>query len=291
MKATALLIVWMTVLIPFVAFGFGEVGHRAVCQIAYDELSPAARGEVDRLIALDTEYDTFADSCLFADGPPRHRAEDHYLNVPRSFRAITTANCPLADTCLFPAIENDTAIFANSNNSDNDRLLALKMLGHWLGDIHQPLHVSFQDDRGANSISQPGGEESGNLHGAWDFDIIDRQLGANYLQIAAKLRADLSDRDRAEWMFDSPVEWANESYQITISAKVQYCTQKQGACWYSKNNMMLNPGEVWREVDITRRYTARHRKTVELRLKQAGIRLAALLDSALQPESPGPTPL
>lgn len=279
MRVLALLIL----LIPRVSFGFGETGHRAVCQIAYDELTPAASSEVSRLIALDPEYDTFADSCLFADGPPRHRTEDHYLNVPRSYRAITTAKCPMADTCLFPAIESDTAVFADTNNSDGDRLLALKMLGHWLGDIHQPLHISFQDDRGANSIWQVGGEENGNLHGAWDFDIVDRQLGADYLQIAAKLHADISARDRSEWMFDSPVEWANESYQITISPKVQYCTEKQGACWYSKNNMMLNPGEAWREVDVTKRYTARHRKTIELRIKQAGIRLAELLNSALEP--------
>lgn len=280
MRVTALLIL----IIPGIAFGFGEAGHRAVCQIAYDELTPTTRNEVDRLIALDPEYDTFADSCLFADGPPRHRTEDHYLNVPRSYRAITTSECPLAETCLFPAISNDTAVFANSSNSDGDRLFALKMLGHWLGDIHQPLHVSFQDDLGANNIWQTGGEENGNLHGAWDFDIINRQLGADYLQIAANLRADISDTDRLQWMFDSPVEWANESYQITISSKVQYCTQKQGACWYSRNNMMLNPGEARREVDVTKRYTARHRRTVELRIKQAGVRLAALINLALKPE-------
>ncbi|MGI9200757.1 MAG: S1/P1 nuclease, partial [Woeseiaceae bacterium] len=54
---------------PSFAFGWGETGHRVVCQIAYDELLPAARSELDRLIALDRDFDSFAESCLFADSP------------------------------------------------------------------------------------------------------------------------------------------------------------------------------------------------------------------------------
>jgi len=267
---------------PAVSFGWGETGHQTVCQIAYDDLRSAARTEVDRLIKLDPAYDTFADSCLFADGPPRIRSADHYINVPRNVRAITTPDCPLADSCLFPAIENDTGILFDKNNADADRLVALKLLGHWVGDIHQPLHVSYQDDRGANSIRQKGHAGDGNLHGAWDYDIIEQQIGTNYVQIAAKLRAEITSRDRSRWMFDSPVEWANESYQVTVSSKVEYCTRKSGACWYDKNNMILSPKETWREVAVTKRYTAKHRKTAALRLKQAGVRLGALLNSALE---------
>jgi hypothetical protein len=272
----------LILLLPVIAFAWGQTGHRAVCQIAYDELSPVARVEVDRLIALDPDYDSFNESCLFADGPPRQRTEDHYLNVPRSSTAITTNACRLADTCLFPAIENDTNILADTNNSDADRLFALKLLGHWLGDIHQPMHVSFQDDLGANLIAQEGDETNGNLHSAWDFNIIEREIGSDFSQIAAELRAEVSEQDRSRWSLDSSVEWANESFQVTISPATKYCTQKQGACWYAPDNMMLNRGEPQREVAITDYYTATHSRTVKLRLQQAGIRLGALLNRTLQ---------
>jgi hypothetical protein len=43
----------------------------------------------------------------------------------------------------------------------------------------------------------------------------------------------------------------------------------------------LNPGEEWKEVNITKRYTSRHRKTVEQRLQQAGLRLAVTINKAL----------
>ena len=275
-------IAFLIFLLPAISFGWGETGHRVVCQIAYDELTQVARTEVDRLIALDPDYDSFNESCLFADGPPRQRTEDHYLNVPRSSVAITTSACPLAETCLFPAIENDTNTLAYKNNSDADRLFALKLLSHWLGDIHQPVHVSFQDDQGANKIDQKGDETNGTLHSAWDTDIIKQQLGSEFFQIAAELRAEVTDQDRSRWSFDSPVEWANESYQITISPAANYCTQKQGACWYGPDNMILNQGEPERDVAITDYYTATHSRTVKLRLKQAGIRLGALLNRTLQ---------
>lgn len=268
-------------IIPSIALGWGATGHRTVCQLAYEEISSKARVEVDRLIDLDPVFNTFADSCLFADGPPRIRAIDHYINVPRSYLAITRNNCPMADSCLFSAIEAETSILSNSNSADAYKLLALKLLGHWVGDMHQPLHVSYQDDRGGNFIVKKGDIKRGNIHSVWDSDIIEGRIGSDYLQISAQLKKEITDEDRARWKYDSPVEWANESYQITISPATEYCTQQKGACWYSADNMMIDNGERQRELVASEQYLTKHKESIELRLKQAGVRLAALLDTAL----------
>lgn len=269
-------------IIPSVALGWGAAGHRAVCQIAYDEISDATRVEVNRLIDLDPGFETFADSCLFADGPPRIRAIEHYINVPRSYRAIARNDCPMADACLFTAIDTDLRILRNANSADAYKLLSMKLLGHWVGDMHQPLHVSFQDDRGGNFIAKQADQGHGNIHSVWDFDIIEQRIGSDYLKIAAGLRKEITDRERTTWRFDSPVEWANESYQITISPATEYCTQQQGACWYSADNMMIDKGERQRELLVSEQYLTQHKETIEQRLKQAGVRLAALLDAALK---------
>jgi len=68
--------------LPSIAFGLGYDGHRIVCQIAFDELTPAARTEVNRLLELDADFDSFAESCLFADSPKRIRFLDHFMNMP-----------------------------------------------------------------------------------------------------------------------------------------------------------------------------------------------------------------
>ena len=140
------------------------------------------------------------------------------MNLPRSTRAITTADCPLAESCVIPAIWNDALVLGNPKSSDADKLLAMKLLGHWVGDIHQPLHVSFQDDRGANSIHVNLEMEYPNLHAVWDYSIISTNFGDNFLQIAARLGGQISDAQRMAWKHDSAIEWANESFQITIAS-------------------------------------------------------------------------
>jgi hypothetical protein len=269
-------------LLPSSVFGWGEDGHRIVCQIAFDELTPSARIEVRRLLALDPDFESFADSCLFADSPERIRFLDHFMNLPRSTRAITSAECPLAESCVISAIQNDFLVLQNAEASDAEKLLALKLLGHWVGDVHQPLHVSFQDDRGGNSNNVNVDDSRVNLHGVWDYQIIARNLGDDFLRIAENLHDSITEKQRIEWQHDSPIEWVDESYQITISPSVNYCVQKQGACWYTNDNMMLDKGEPWRDIEITDDYLKMHSATVSLRLQQAAIRLAELLNQAFQ---------
>jgi len=36
-------------------------------------------------------------------------------------------------------------------STDDAALASLKYLGHWIGNIQQPLHVSFADDRGGSA--------------------------------------------------------------------------------------------------------------------------------------------
>ncbi len=264
--------------LPSIAFGLGYDGHRIVCQIAFDELTPVAKTEVNRLLALDPDFDNFAESCLFAEVPKRIRWLDHQINLPRSTQAITTAECPLAESCVISAIQSDFRILQDADSSDDEKLLALKLLGHWVGDIHQPLHVSFQDDKGGNSnnVNIP----DVNLHGVWDYVIISHNLGDDYLRIAADLRKLITKKQRMAWQHDSPVEWANESFQITIAGAVNYCVLKQGACWYTSDNKMLDKGEPWRDITITNDYLEMHAAIVSLRLQQAGVRLAELLNQA-----------
>ena len=263
------------------ASGLGDDGHRVICQIAYDELLPDARAELDRLLALDSTYETFAESCLFAEKPKRIRSPDHYINLPRSTQTITGASCPMAETCVIPAIFSDVAVLRSTESTDEQKLRAMKLLGHWVGDVHQPMHVAFQDDEGANKIAVDLDFRDANFHEVWDYLIIARTMGDDYAQIAAQLRQEISEEMRVAWRHASPVEWANESYQIAISPETGYCVQKQGACWYSEDNLMLGSGEELRSVEITDEYLQVHGSTVSFRLRQAGVRLAQLLNQSL----------
>lgn len=154
------------------ALAWGDLGHEVVCQIAFQELTPQARSAVRALIANDPEFKTFAKSCTWPDDPPRQRPPEHYVNLDRAAAAFGDHACPEADRCVVSAILNDTRDLVLIDD-ESEQLRLLKSLGHWVGDVHQPMHVSFEDDRGANSVNvgEPCG---GNLHAVWDSCVIER---------------------------------------------------------------------------------------------------------------------
>jgi hypothetical protein len=83
-----------------------------------------------------------------------------------------------------------------------------------VGDVHQPLHVSFKDDRGGNAIDEQG-PCADNLHAVWDTCLIERTLGRDIRHIAAELRSRVTEAERAAWTGTGAKDWANESFLIT----------------------------------------------------------------------------
>ena len=183
------------------------------------------------MIDRDPEFDTFAESCAWPDHP-RRRATEHYVNLPRDADGLEEDPCPLATECVVSAIEQDLAVLSSPSATEQERLEALKYLGHWVGDVHQPLHVSFEDDRGGNSIGVSGGLCSWNLHAVWDGCIIEQGLPGDPYTLARQLLDEVTDEERAAWQGSSPIDWANESFAISISPEVQYCVGTDTGCWY-----------------------------------------------------------
>jgi len=268
---------------PSGARAWGDAGHRIVCQLAYLELTPAAKAKADALIALDPKFKSFAASCTWPDIFPVVRPAEHFLNVPRGARAVDAGNlCPLAERCVAKAILNDAQELA-SNTDAGEQLRLLKSLGHWVGDIHQPLHVSFEDDKGGNYITASGAC-AGSLHLVWDICIVESALGTDEEKAAALLRSEITAEDRKAW---APVNldagavaaWATESLEIATQPLTQYCYQHDSGCWYGPEAGQFTGTR--RTVEITAHYLEEEAPIVRDRLKRAGIRLAAILNAVL----------
>jgi hypothetical protein len=192
--------------------------------------------------------------------------------------------CPLGEKCVVTAIEDDFAVLASADATDKEKLEALKFLGHWVGDIHQPLHVSFEDDRGGNSIGTRA-SSCDSLHAVWDRCLVEERLGLHPVALAAELRADITDEQRAEWLATDAVAWANESLTIATSPDVEYCVMVDGACQYEAENGELDDGEPEKEILVANGYLDTHAPVVRERIAMAGVRLAGLLNRALGAQS------
>lgn len=282
------------------SWAYGQEGHEAVCQIAYNELTTKARAEVDRLLS----FEPAADERLFRVGcrwPDRYneftadlkpRSADHYINVPRGTGAIDgrcfNARGNQVQHCLLKAIETDKGILADPNISDTDKLKALKFLGHWLGDIHQPLHVSYADDRGGNDIIADATGCNDKLHAVWDTCIPRDQMMEGSFRLkddrgdfGDRLWGEITNAETKAWLQGSPIDWANESYNITQQAGVGYCIMANGVCAYSETDLAYNDGPQ-RTVITQDAYEDRYGPIVRERIKQAGVRLGALLNDIFQ---------
>ena len=265
------------------ARAWGDAGHRIVCQLAYLELTPAAKAKADALIALDPKFKSFAASCTWPDIFPVVRPAEHFMNVPRGARAVEAGNlCPVAERCVAKAILNDVHELA-SNPDAGERLRLLKSLGHWVGDIHQPFHVSFEDDKGGNYIAAAHGCAA-NLHLVWDICIVESQIGSDENKIAALLRSEITAEERKAWApanldASAVAAWATESLEIATRPSVQYCFQHDGECWYTPEAQQF-AGKP-RKVEINANYLEDEAPIVRDRLKRAGIRLAAILNAVL----------
>jgi hypothetical protein len=271
---------------PSTAHAWGQGGHYTVCEIGYLNLTPAAKAEVDRLVALDGRFHSFTETCTFPDNPVS-RASEHYANYLRTDRRISAPGCPGGRPCVLGAIDSDLAILRSG--TDPQKALAILYIGHWFGDLHQPLHISFADDRGGNSVNISG-PCSGSLHSVWDTCVIERRIFApgtdrvaRARAAAALLNAPITDRQRRNWIRAQPWQWAAESYKVTTAAGTGYCVRKAGACWYSATKQDFATGDPHRTQLVDDAYLDRARPIVETRLRRAGIRLANALNQSFDP--------
>lgn len=172
-------------LVPNVVFAWGSEGHQVVALIAEVKLTPKARAEVGRLLALEPGQ-TLASVSTWAD---EHRNPStsawHYVNFPRdTCQYVAERDCP-DGKCVVGAIERQLDLLKSSEN-DERRLLALKYLVHFLADVHQPLHAGYADDRGGNQYQLQAFMRGTNLHSFWDSGII-KSLNETPDAMAARL--------------------------------------------------------------------------------------------------------
>ncbi len=75
------------------------------------------------------------------------------MNVPQGAAGIDLArDCPPERSCVIRAIAVHIDTLRHPTASAVDKVEALKFLGHFVGDVHQPLHAGDAEDRGGNAI-------------------------------------------------------------------------------------------------------------------------------------------
>src|ERR1700731_4481412 len=159
MKAILALLLLLVLGLPARALAWGSEGHRIVAEIAEQYLEPATARQVRELLAIENAT-TLAQVSTWADEIRPQRRETarwHFVDIPIHPPPGTPAaydpgrDCPGND-CVVAAIERFAAVLRDKTAAPRERLEALKLVVHFVGDAHQPLHCADNNDRGGNAI-------------------------------------------------------------------------------------------------------------------------------------------
>jgi hypothetical protein len=271
---------------PQLALAWGYEGHRVIAGIARYYLTPEASQRMDALLATDTDGLTDHDMASEATWADRYRSAGrsetgpwHYVDIELSkpdlnsacygFPALASAaSSGPQDDCVVHKVEEFQAELANPKTAPAERLLALKYLLHFVGDIHQPLHASDNHDRGGNCVLVAlGGPRTTNLHSYWDTAVV-TALGRDPDELARKLSAKIARADKASWERGNPRSWAEESYEVARQSV--YTLGSSPGCDRDRA-----------PVSLPASYHSAAQTAAAIQLEKAGVRLAVLLNRAL----------
>jgi hypothetical protein len=265
-SSLALGVVCLIVCTPIVSLGWGAGGHMIVARVAFDRLTPHAKQEVAKLLAIQITRPGLSpkSKSLLASATAKSKDFVNASHWPDDLRPIPEFDCfkelHFVDTAFsddgtaLPSLPTPNIINAlkdavdtlKTSTDDNARAQALRFLIHFVGDIHQPLHsatrvrkANLEGDRGGNLVSiKIGTPKPTNLHSFWDGGLGAFPRGgpdfsppslSSVAAAATKVVAANPDTD-PELNLSEPTNfqsWANES--LKLAQDVAYKGVNSGA--------------------------------------------------------------
>ena len=241
-------------------FGWSKKGHDVTAAIAEAHLTPEAGAMVDEL--LDGKSLVYWANWLDnASNTPEYKYTKtwHYKNVNKGVRYEEMGVNPAGDAVL--AIKAQIETLTDSTASQEQKELALKILVHVVGDIHQPMHMGHASDLGGNRWNVRFFKNSANLHSVWDSRLPETAHKWSHTEWQREIDRLPYDRQVLILKDGNPDTWGKETYEI--------CTRVYEATPEGTN--------------IEYDYIADWTPTIESQLLKGGLRLADVLNSIFDP--------
>lgn len=234
---------------------WGKTGHRVIAQVAYDNLTPRARRQVDRILGKHgiVYYSNWADEIksdtIYPDSYDWHY-QDFDPGLSDSALVACLTHYPQEGGNLFRAMDSLVALLHNDpSNAD-----ALRFVVHLMGDRFCPMHTAHLDDLGGNRVFLQWFKQPYNLHRIWDDGLIEASR-YSYSEYAEYLQDHFADQARAIRQM-SDADLLRHNYALTNEI-YDYYADWDGNCWH---------------------YLYHFTPKMEWQLYASGIRLAMLLN-------------
>jgi len=243
---------------PVYTFCWGVLGHRIVGEIAESYLTPKAKAEIkkifgDTTVAIASAWGDF----IRSDSSYAYLDSWHYINLDSGLTRRQVQSYLDSDTATDIYTKTRFLIkeLKNKQLPVSKKKMYLKLLIHFVGDIHQPLHVGRKVDLGGNRVRVQWFNNATNLHAVWDESLVNFQQ-LSYTEYTRTINF-TTQSQRLAWQKQPISEWVIESYIITQKLYSEITAPNQR---------------------LSYNYNFDHIKTVNERLLKGGVRLAGLLN-------------
>lgn len=243
-----LLFVCIIALGSFKSFSWSEFGHKLVAKIAKAGLSEYK--QVIDSVQYFLGNMSFEEASVWMDEMRKNTEEYndwHYINIEKDNTYVKSKEPNVVNK-----LEWAISVLENKKpRKKEDINFALKVLFHLIGDIHQPLHSGYPDDKGGNGIMVSYAGEQVKLHALWDYNII-KEERIN-LSDCIKLAKEIPIKEYEEIQKKDIVKWMNEAREYLPFV-------------YGFEKGKINSD-----------YSSKAKPIIEKQLVRASIRLAAIL--------------
>ena len=232
---------------------WGKTGHRATGEIAEKHLTKKAKKKIHALL----NGESLAMVSTYADEIKSYKeywpySPWHYVNFPFDSNYDEHPKSEKGD--IYQAILKCVEVLNNDTSSKEDKVFHLKLLVHFMGDLHQPLHIGMAKDKGGNDFQVQWFGKGTNLHRVWDEHMID-EYEMSFSELADEAKP-LSKAQKKAITSGSLKDWMYESREFTKDI-------------YENTEV----GE-----DLKYSYMARYMPLVRSQIQKGGLRLAHLLN-------------
>jgi len=281
----ALMLILAVLILPARARAWDQEADKLVARLAYERLDPPAKAKVDALLGAGTggfkvaktpcEAASLADGASLAVCLKDRRGADFMHNVvydPLPICAVPPTKPPCADgRCASTALKLNIAVLKDPAAPSDAKALALMATAYLVSELHQPLHTADNNDRSGDRVrvTLPGtGNRKVSLYSVWDEDmpvsaIGDAETGLPYVRALAAVHG-------TEWAKGDVDSWVAETHQLAVSV-VYGRLPKPPACRRLPDDVEA----------LDRGYFGAALPLVRQQLAKAGVRLAAVLNAAL----------
>ncbi len=164
--------------------------------------------------------------------------------------------------CVVDKIKEFKATLKDKSKPDEERRHALRFLIHFVEDMHMPMHVGDNHDRGGNDTRMQFNGRGTNMHSLWDGGLLARMSNDEdyWLKELTVLPSSQTPEDAGtveDWATES-LHAAREAYQNPLTGQRLKSGAKLGKEYFEKNLPVAKD-----------------------RLYKAGVRLAKVLNECL----------